>query len=246
MDPQKMLHQPANVSDPDQESEFAKLIITAYEVDKFDKTFSKIGNMTVTINPESYQSKYSSHSEGGNKKGTKTIKLANGKLVDLKIIQFREEVSFDLWFDSTGAIPESNEVKDDITTLQDLLVKYNGSIHSTNYTKLQWGSMKFVGQLQSLSIDFLLFNAQGDPLRAKASLSFSEMQDAETRSKIEDDQSPDLTHLRQVRAGDNLPLMCYRIYKDPHFYLKVADFNELPNLMNLKAGQELEFPPLEK
>ncbi len=230
------------------QGELARLTITAYEVDKFDNTFSKLKSMKVTINPDSYQLKYSSHSEGI-KVGNKTInslELANGKIVDLKVIQFREALSFELWFDSTGAIPDSGDVKTDIKTLQDMLVKYNGKIHSTNYAKIQWGDLRFVGQLQDMSVAFLLFDNKGEPLRAKVNLSFSEMIDPQTRSKIEDDQSPDLTHLHRAQAGDNLPLMCYRIYRDPSFYLQVAEANGLPNLINLQAGQEIEFPPLDE
>jgi hypothetical protein len=249
MDSEKLLYQPSKEqTNTQKEGGFAYMILTAYEVDKFDGTFSKISSMKVAINPESYSSSFSSHSEGlkVGKKTLNSLKLANGKIVDLKIIQFREEIKFDLWFDSTGVIPESKDVKDDVKELESMLVKYNGKIHSTNYIKVQWGTLKFVGQVSSLSIDYQLFNMKGEPIRAKASLSFTEMQDQETRSKIEDDQSPDLTHLRMAQAGDNLPLMSFRIYRDPTYYMQIAEHNDLPNLMNIQAGQELEFPPLEK
>jgi nucleoid-associated protein YgaU len=56
--------------------------------------------------------------------------------------------------------------------------------------------------------------------------------------------SPDLTHRRIVREGDHLSLMCHSIYGDPGYYLEVARFNRLNNYRQLKAGQELLFPPL--
>jgi nucleoid-associated protein YgaU len=62
----------------------------------------------------------------------------------------------------------------------------------------------------------------------------------------ENRSSPDLTHYRIVKAGDNLPLMTQRIYGDPKYYLEVARVNKLVNFRNLKPGQAIYFPPIEK
>ncbi|HEU6454372.1 MAG TPA: peptidoglycan-binding protein, partial [Roseateles sp.] len=60
------------------------------------------------------------------------------------------------------------------------------------------------------------------------------------------DQSPDLTHKRVVKAGDRLPLLCNEIYGTPHLYLQVAAANGLDDFRNLAPGTQLFFPPLEK
>ena len=46
-------------------------------------------------------------------------------------------------------------------------------------------------------------------------------------SALAQDQSPDLTHVRMVKAGDTLPGFCEQIYGDPRLYLKVAAANGL-------------------
>lgn len=45
-----------------------------------------------------------------------------------------------------------------------------------------------------------------------------------------------MTHIRVVAAGDNLPLMCERIYGDSRHYLWVADHNRLTDFRNLRPG----------
>jgi len=49
-----------------------------------------------------------------------------------------------------------------------------------------------------------------------------------------------------VKEGDNLPLMTYRIYGDPKYYLEVAKANGIANFRKLKAGQMIVFPPIER
>jgi nucleoid-associated protein YgaU len=60
------------------------------------------------------------------------------------------------------------------------------------------------------------------------------------------DQSPDLTHVRRVKAGDTLPGLCDQIYGDPRLYLKVAAANGLDDFRRLVPGTKVFFPPLEK
>jgi nucleoid-associated protein YgaU len=62
-----------------------------------------------------------------------------------------------------------------------------------------------------------------------------------------DNNSPDLTHARIVKLGDNLPLMVANIYLHPTtYYLQVAEANDLNNFRRLRTGQQLIFPPVKK
>jgi nucleoid-associated protein YgaU len=53
-------------------------------------------------------------------------------------------------------------------------------------------------------------------------------------------------HLRLIKAGDNLPALCFEIYGDPGYYLQVARANNIDNFRNLIPGTKVFFPPLEK
>lgn len=100
--------------------------------------------------------------------------------------------------------------------------------------------------LSELTLEYKLFDNEGQPLRAIGKATFSESTSPKLAGKIENLQSPDLTHKRTVQAGDTLPLMTERIYGDSKYYLEVAKINNLVNFRQLKPGQELFFPPLEK
>ena len=56
--------------------------------------------------------------------------------------------------------------------------------------------------------------------------------------------SPDLSHIIEVKAGDNLPMLCYQVYKDSAYYLDVARVNGITNFRDIRPGTKLHFPPL--
>jgi nucleoid-associated protein YgaU len=111
---------------------------------------------------------------------------------------------------------------------------------------IKWGALLFKGSLVDLSIEYRLFASDGTPLRANAKLKVKGTIDDDLRVAKENNQSPDLTHYRKVKAGDTLPLMCYRIYGDSNYYLEVARVNKIMQFRKLKPGQEIFFPPLQK
>ncbi|MFK7908709.1 MAG: hypothetical protein AB8B69_26510 [Chitinophagales bacterium] len=166
-----------------------------------------------------------------------------------------EVVKFTLIFDGTGAIPDTTKktVFESIDKLKDTCYYYNGKIHRPNYLKLKWadnfnrvktGSKYFTCQLTSMELSYKMFAPDGTPLRAEASLSFTEFRNSKTIVKAAAPSSPDLTHVRLVRQGDRLAMMCYEIYNDSSLYLQVAKANNLTNFRNIQPGQQLFFPPL--
>jgi nucleoid-associated protein YgaU len=100
--------------------------------------------------------------------------------------------------------------------------------------------------LKSASIAYKLFKPDGVPLRAVITANFTDNSDDQTRVAMAQDQSPDLTHVRLVKAGDDLPSLCNQIYGDPRLYLQVARANGIDDFRNLAPGTKLRFPPLEK
>ncbi|MCK6694169.1 MAG: peptidoglycan-binding protein [Thermoanaerobaculia bacterium] len=216
-------------------SNFAKMKITPYEVNNDRREYFE--PLKVDINPESYTRRFSSRI-------VPPVKEVSGKQQEEKVIEFSETVSFDLWFDNTGAIPNSTDVNTGIKWLEDNLVKFDGSMHATRFVKLFWGTLTFFGQLKSLDVQYLYFNRNGEPLRAKASLSFEKIVERKVKVQERGEQSPDLTHRRVVKAGENLPMLCNKIYNTPHCYMQVAEANGLANFTDVRPGQVIYFPPL--
>lgn len=160
-----------------------------------------------------------------------------------------ETISFELMLDGTGAVrptPDAKvyDVKAGIKKLKSIIYDYDGGEHEPRIVRLLWGSLSFTGRLQSMSIQYTLFKPGGEPLRAKISLAFVRYVSSQEESLRAARTSPDLSHIVLVRAGDTLPLLCYRIYRDCSYYTEVARVNNLTCFRDLKPGTRLRFPPL--
>ena len=222
----------------------AKMVITAYSDPKF-KTKVGGGNnpFTVWVNPGSYAYsrtvKYSDRQAQGATGGSPEYNRGGDA-----------DLSFELIFDATGVIPEptgqsyDNGVGDVIKNFIELLATVNGNTHTPNYLIVGWAGLQFQGVLTSLKIDYSLFRPDGTPLRAKMAVAFKYYSSEDMLAKAAGLNSPDLTHIVTVVAGDTLPALCHRIYGDSRYYARVARFNRLSGFRNLPPGTELLFPPL--
>ena len=195
------------------------------------------------INPESYTLQYKlKFSEGTQGQGTSGAQLKYEYTEP-------EEITFDFLFDNTGIIdgqPRASIV-DDLKKFKEVLIAYKGDSHEPRHFKLVWGENSiFKGRVTDVSINHKLFKPDGTPIRATATVKFRSSIEEQKRAASENRSSPDLTHIRKVKYGDTLPLMCYRIYGDPKYYLQVAEVNGLDNFRLLKPGTDIFFPPLEK
>lgn len=157
------------------------------------------------------------------------------------------DVSLTFFIDGTGANGGTpKDVQKEIELFQ-TVTGYSGKIHRPHYLLIMWGTLKIKRCiLKSASIVYKLFKPDGVPLRAVITANFTDNVDDKTREATEQNQSSDLTHVRLVKAGDNLPTLCREIYGNPNRYLAVARANQLNNFRQLTPGMKLFFPPLEK
>lgn len=161
-----------------------------------------------------------------------------------------EQVNFDIVIDGTGVVNQSTsgsssaDVKTQIKQLSDIIYKYDGDKHEPNHVRLLWGSLIFFGRLESMSVEYTLFKPSGEPLRARIKLAFKGFMSKEEEALRAKRSSPDLSHLIEVKAGDTLPMLCYRVYKDCSYYLEIAKVNNITNFRDIKPGINLHFPPL--
>lgn len=222
-----------------------KLTIKAYKKPDFSEPSA--GEFEVLINPESFRedTEISYNGEGaiGSSAGELTFKEIPAK-----------KVSFKLVFDGTGLItnpPQSlknklHSVEDQINAFKKVTALYEGDIHRPYYLELSWGNYIFKGVLTSLTINYKLFNPDGSPLRADADVSFSSTLSAREKKAEAKEKSPDVTHVVQFRAGDRLPALCERVYRDPNYFVQVARQNQLNSIRRIRKGTELIFPAVAK
>lgn len=235
--------------------ELTKLKIKAYSDPQFSNEVAD-GEFTTLVNPEKYTFNYKIEQNDDQASGTSDLAPNFNK-------KLPEDLDLQFLFDRTGVIihygsnpDESSDdtvfkdkgegIIDDIEKFKKVILDYNGDEHKPNYVMILWGTLLFKGSLTEMSVEFKLFKSDGTPLRAVAKAKFKGFVEDDLRVAKENNQSPDLTHLRMVKEGDTLPLMSHRVYGDSKYYLEVAKVNELTSFRRLEVGKEIFFPPIEK
>ncbi len=197
----------------------------------------KVDEFIVMFNPSTYSQKYEVEYEEAQGQGTTGSTQKFGKIKP-------QEYSFEFLFDGTGASSDKKDVSTEVERFFAVTGKIDSEIHRPLYLQISWGNLISRCVLKSGEVTYNLFKPDGYPLRAKVKATFAENIDDTLRTAEEGKSSPDLTHYRVVKEGDNLPLMTYRIYGDQSYYIEVARINNLTDFRNLKVGTELQFPPL--
>lgn len=242
--------------------ELVKLKIISYskeDTGEGDKTLE----FEVQINPGQFKRTYRIAYENQSPRGD-LAKPSKFKLVE------PEELDLEFTIDGTGVVrndaqigggitgtakaiadtfsnPEKNTyVIDQINKLKSVVYAFISSEHRTPFVKVIWGDDIFTGMLVNMDITYTLFNPDGLPLRAKINASFRQQIPRSKQETEKELQSPDVTHSRIVKEGDNILLLTHHIYNDPAYYLEVARTNKLTNFRKLKTGKQIQFPPFKK
>lgn len=240
-------------------TDFAKLRIEAFEDIDFKTQVQIAGedgtmldHYEVLVNPETITRKTAITYEMKEEKGLKNkVPYYNNK---------PEEFKLDVLLDSTGIIPaktnldltnsgsEVTQIKDianEVALLQQFCLDPNGKIHRPHFLRLTWGKFLFEGALTALDIDYKLFTPDARPIRAIAHISLISALSDEKAVKLENAQSPDITHERSMKLSDNLPLLVNRIYNTGKYYIDVAQVNKLNSFRKIKLGTKIIFPPVQ-
>jgi hypothetical protein len=113
--------------------------------------------------------------------------------------------------------------------------------------EISWGAGKsanddfpFVGVITSLTQSFVLFDADGIPLRANLTVILTEYPDPEKNQRQTD---PELT-TRVVKRGDTLAGITAEVYGDPTLWRTIAEANGLDDPRRLAVGGRLTIPKL--
>ncbi|HJT73789.1 MAG TPA: hypothetical protein VJ720_07215 [Chitinophaga sp.] len=200
-----------------------------------------LGSIDAMINPAGYSTTYNADYK-------KSEEMASSDTTQIYMGPGASSLNLDLLVDGTGIlpIPEGLTVDKYIKKLTELVFTYHGPYHRPNFLMITWGTVLFNGMCSSLTTNYKLFNSDGTALRAEIKLSLLKSIDFSTKKKKAANQSPDMTHIRTVKAGDTLPAMVYRIYGDPSYYMEVARINGLNSVHDIRPGDQLYFPPLKK
>lgn len=212
--------------------------ITGYTDEEFQTAFAG-PPYTVMINPDSIKwqrnVEYNEQQPPDSSSGSQKYKSTPS-----------DKLNFDIVIDCTGIVdPKRTDLSAEIAALEKIVFTYNGNIHRPNFVKVQWGKdLIFKGVLTSLDTSYTLFKPDGSPLRAKLSISLSQYISPKTVEKLDKKGSPDITHLVTVVEGMTLPQLCFQVWNDDSYYIKVAQYNDLNKFRDLRGTEKLIFPPI--
>lgn len=157
-----------------------------------------------------------------------------------------DTLNFDVVIDCTGVVDgKRTDMKKEVDALENIIFTYHGEIHRPNYVIIRWGeNFEFKGVLTSFDTSYTLFKSDGSPIRARISLGFSQYVSPKTRSREEQKESPDVSHLVQVEEGMTLPQLCIKVWNDDSLCVQVARYNDLDKFRDLRGIDKLVFPPI--
>jgi nucleoid-associated protein YgaU len=121
------------------------------------------------------------------------------------------------------------------------------------FVTFRWGSVDLPKSVPvSISIQYVLFHPNGEPIRATVDIELAQAEKADTASGsgTSANQNPttrSMSGLRvhRVRDGDSLPSIAYDSYGDPTRWRPIAEANGIDNPLRLRRGSELTIPRLD-
>jgi hypothetical protein len=120
------------------------------------------------------------------------------------------------------------------------------------FVTFRWGSVDLPKSVPvSMTIQYVLFHPNGEPIRATVDLELAQAEKASTASSGGGNQAQNPTtraqrglRVHQVRDGDSLPSIAQDAYGDPTRWRTIAEANHIDNPFHLRRGSELTIPGL--
>ncbi|MDX2304723.1 MAG: hypothetical protein NW226_18075 [Microscillaceae bacterium] len=189
------------------------------------------------INPETIALKQEISYSEENAKGKEGTDPVFGKIMP-------KSFSLDFVLDGTGGNGLKIPVNEQVERFKRATFEVRGDIHRPPYLVVQYGTFIIDCVMKDFSITYTLFDSSGVPLRAKVSASFTERIKPTQSDKKTKASSPDMTHIREAKEGELLPLMLFREYGTQDYYLQVGRVNRLKTIRKLKQGMQIILPPI--
>jgi len=165
------------------------------------------------------------------------------------------QMSIELFFDSY--LPRKGVSSNDVRTKTNMLFKFMMIDKALKGTKskmgqppacrLVWGQdskFHFDCYILSCTVRYTMFNQNGIPIRATATLSLKEVADPDDLGGTNPTSRGEPGRkLYVVNEGDRLDWIAYREYNDAREWRRIADANHISNPLALQPGMTLVIPP---
>lgn len=157
------------------------------------------------------------------------------------------EFSVEFTIDSTGVTSSLKiPVHAHIALFRSLTSEPQSDTHRPNRLMVMYGTFISDCNLLSSEVTYNLFDRQGFPLRAKIKANFKEVKNSKLNSLARKFSSPDVTHEYEVSdINEILAYISYQVYRNPNYYIQLAEANDLNFFRGLEKETKLFLPPIE-
>jgi LysM repeat protein len=194
--------------------------------------YSKV-SFDVLFNPEEYTlNKY-------NNFAAQAIPGLSGPLLQFVNGNMRT-LEMELFFDTTDDRTDVRTLTQQVVSLLDI----DSTLHAPPVLIVSWSSLQFRCVLARVSQKFVRFLEDGQPVRARLTVTFNEFLDPETEAKEVNRQTADFTKVHVVKRGETLSRIASALYEDPTMWRPIAIANNLDDPRAISVGQSLAIPSL--
>ncbi|MFN0148087.1 MAG: LysM peptidoglycan-binding domain-containing protein [Dehalococcoidia bacterium] len=127
-----------------------------------------------------------------------------------------------------------------ITGLMDI----DPTTHAPPVLLFTWGSLSFTCVLARANQRFIMFRADGVPVRARLQVTFNEFINALAAQQEVKTETADYSHVHVVHEGDSLSSIAAAVYDDPGRWRPIAIANGIDRPKALVVGSSLRVPQL--
>lgn len=158
-----------------------------------------------------------------------------------------QTLSIELMLDTyTTPDARKEDVREKYIKKLESFLSIDSELHAPPPCKVVWGSLEFIGVLESLRKNYILFTEDGIPVRARATLSWKEYRSAEMQVMETPRFSPDRRRRHLLQEGQSLWQLAYEYYGDVSCWKLIAESNDIDNPLALENGEGIIIPALER
>lgn len=149
-------------------------------------------------------------------------------------------LEMELLFDTYEQLRDVRDETGKLTHLLDI----NPETHAPPVLLFVWGSLCFQCVLARANQKFVLFLPNGNPVRARVQVSFSEFSNSSLESKEIKRETTNFAKVHVVAQGETLSSIAARVYQNPMLWRPLAIRNHIDDPLRLTPGQQLAVPRL--
>ena len=158
-----------------------------------------------------------------------------------------QTLEMELFLDTLEKHGSANEAGSDVRALTRKvtgLMSIDPATHAPPVLLFTWGSLSFTCVLARVSQRFILFLADGTPVRARLQVTFNEFRNVDLEAKEIKRETSNYTKLYVSTQGETLSAIANRTYGNPALWRPIAILNGIDNPQILAAGTRLVVPQL--